>query len=52
MLPTARALGESIFTQAEDLENLKETIRDAVNCHFRKKQLALQNSKKNSCSIN
>jgi dephospho-CoA kinase len=31
---TARALGESIFTQAEDLETLKEMIRDAVHCHF------------------
>jgi dephospho-CoA kinase len=31
---TARALGESIFTQADDLESLKEMIRDAVDCHF------------------
>jgi len=31
---TARALGESIFTQADDLEGLKEMIRDAVDCHF------------------
>ena len=31
---TARALGESIFTQAEDIESLKTMIRDAVNCHF------------------
>jgi hypothetical protein len=31
---TAKALGESIFTQANDLESLKEMIRDAVNCHF------------------
>jgi predicted RNase H-like HicB family nuclease len=30
----ARALGESIFTQADDLESLKEMIRDAVDCHF------------------
>lgn len=30
----ARALGESIVTQAEDLEALKEAIRDAVICHF------------------
>ena len=35
---TARALGESIFTQAEDLDGLKEMIRDAVNCHFTKEQ--------------
>jgi dephospho-CoA kinase len=31
---TARALGESIFTQAEDIESLKKMIRDAVDCHF------------------
>ncbi len=31
---TARALGESIFTEADDLEVLRENIRDAVNCHF------------------
>jgi hypothetical protein len=31
---TARALGESIFTQAETLEDLREYVRDAVRCHF------------------
>ena len=31
---TARALGESIFTQAEDMANLREMVRDAVRCHF------------------
>jgi hypothetical protein len=31
---TARALGESIFTQADDLAALRENIRDAVICHF------------------
>jgi len=31
---TARALGESIFTQADDLDSLREMIRDAVRCHF------------------
>ena len=31
---TARALGESIFTQAETLEDLKAAVRDAVLCHF------------------
>ncbi|MEN9521060.1 MAG: hypothetical protein RLZZ381_3648 [Cyanobacteriota bacterium] len=34
----ARALGESIFTQADDLESLKEMIRDAVDCHFTEEQ--------------
>ena len=35
---TARALRESIFTQADDIDNLKEMIRDAVNCHFPEEQ--------------
>ncbi len=31
---TARALGESIFTEAEDLASLHRQVRDAVRCHF------------------
>lgn len=31
---TAKAVGESIFTQAEDLGALQERVRDAVRCHF------------------
>ena len=31
---TARALGESIFTQADDMDTLKEMLRDAVHCYF------------------
>ena len=31
---TARALGESIFTEADDLGGLREMVRDAVRCHF------------------
>lgn len=30
----ARAIGESIFTEAETLEELKINIREAVHCHF------------------
>ena len=30
----ARALGFSIFTEADSLEELKTMIRDAVSCHF------------------
>ena len=30
----ARALGESIFTEAETLDDLRRNIRDAVDCHF------------------
>ena len=31
---TARALGESIFTEAEDLAELDDRVREAVRCHF------------------
>jgi hypothetical protein len=31
---TARALGFSIFTEADNLDNLKTMIKDAVRCHF------------------
>ena len=31
---TARALGPSIFTEAETLDTLRQQVRDAVNCHF------------------
>lgn len=31
---TARALSESIFTQADDIVTLREMVRDAVHCHF------------------
>ncbi len=31
---TARALGEAIFTEADDVITLRERVRDAVRCHF------------------
>ncbi|MGC8690993.1 MAG: 2-oxoisovalerate dehydrogenase [Caldisericum sp.] len=31
---TARALGESIFTEGETIKEIKEAIKDAVKCHF------------------
>ena len=31
---TAKALGESIYTEADTMDELKKMIRDAVNCHF------------------
>ena len=31
---TARALGESIFTEADSLPQLHVAVRDAVRCHF------------------
>ncbi len=30
----AQALGYSIYTQADSLEELKEMVKDAVECHF------------------
>jgi len=30
----ARALGESIFIEADDIKTLHEDVRDAVHCHF------------------
>lgn len=30
----ARALGQSIFTEADNLEGLRRQVRDAVHCHF------------------
>ena len=35
---SARALGESIFTQAEDINALHKNVREAVSCHFEKGQ--------------
>ncbi|NJP08664.1 MAG: 2-oxoisovalerate dehydrogenase [Leptolyngbyaceae cyanobacterium RU_5_1] len=34
----ARAIGESIFTQGETLAELREMVRDAVQCHFEDEQ--------------
>lgn len=31
---TARALGASIFTEGETLDELRVNIRDAVDCHY------------------
>jgi len=30
----AQALGYSIFTEADTWEELKQAVRDAVQCHF------------------
>lgn len=30
----ARGIGESIFTEADTMTELKELIKDAVHCHF------------------
>ena len=31
---TARALGASIFTQGDSLEELRRNVREATECHF------------------
>jgi hypothetical protein len=31
---TARALGASIFTEADRPEEIEDRVRDAVRCHF------------------
>jgi hypothetical protein len=31
---TARAVGASIVTEADDLPGLRTAVRDAVRCHF------------------
>jgi len=35
----AKALGHSIFTEAETLDELKENVKDAVKCHFDEKEI-------------
>ena len=35
---TAKALGHSIFTEGDDLAELKEMIKDAVLCHFEEQE--------------
>ncbi len=35
---TGRALGQSIFTEADTLEELRINIRDAVECHYNEGQ--------------
>ncbi|MFW5863035.1 MAG: 2-oxoisovalerate dehydrogenase [Spirochaetota bacterium] len=30
----AKALGHSIFTEGDTIDELKENIRDAIRCHF------------------
>lgn len=35
----ARALGYSIYTEADTFEEIRELVRDAVRCHFEEKDL-------------
>jgi hypothetical protein len=35
----ARALGYSIYTQAEDMNELRNMVIDAVRCHFEEEEM-------------
>jgi predicted RNase H-like HicB family nuclease len=35
---TARALGQSIFTDGDTLEEVRRNVREAVECHFEEGQ--------------
>jgi len=35
----ARSLGFSIYTEAETFEELRELVRDAVQCHFEEDEI-------------
>ena len=35
---TARALGYSIYTEADNWDELKTAIQDAISCHFDQEQ--------------
>jgi len=41
----ARALGQSIYTEGETLDELKKMVADAVRCHFEEGAEHLQMSK-------
>ncbi|MDH7577597.1 MAG: 2-oxoisovalerate dehydrogenase [Bacillota bacterium] len=36
---TARALGHSIFTEGENLDEIRAAVREAVRCHFEDKDM-------------
>jgi len=35
----AKAVGLSIFTEADDIDTLKKNIKEAVNCHFEESEM-------------
>jgi len=35
---TARAIGYSIFTEANSIDELRKNVREAVDCHFESTQ--------------
>jgi hypothetical protein len=47
---TARAVGESIFTEAATLDELRANVRSAVECHFDEGQSPKKDSPVNGTS--
>lgn len=37
----AQALGHSIFTEGDTLEEIRDNIKDAIRCHFEQVELPL-----------
>jgi predicted RNase H-like HicB family nuclease len=35
----ARAIGESIFTQADSIQELRNLVKDAIHCHYPDKSI-------------
>jgi hypothetical protein len=35
----AQALGHSIFTQGETMDDVREAVKDAVRCHFEEEKM-------------
>ena len=38
---TAKALGYSIYTEGENLDELKANIKDSLKCHFEENEIPL-----------
>ena len=36
----AKAIGHSIFTEGDNMDDLKANIKDAINCHFDEKDIS------------
>lgn len=46
----AKALGHSIFTEGDTIDELKENIRDAIRCHFEEPDMPQVIKRHFSCS--
>jgi hypothetical protein len=38
---TAKALGESIFTEGDSIDEIKNNIKDALCCHFEQNEIPI-----------